>query len=351
MSTTPNTAPDLNELPRETFNNRSMDIQDELLRGTTDIHIHSGPWLKSCPGRMDPIQLAESARAAGMRSVVYYDHTLGVSSGTAQIVNRHVPGIEVYGGIILTTNLGGLNPRAVKTALYYGDGARFVHFGCHCTHFMVSHEGSYVDGKPVRFVDQYPKFAKDELSKSVRIPLEDPIPDELAEILQLIADHPHVHLNTGHVSAEETIRLVDLALQFGIKKIVIAHPARPRLTLDQQKELVKKGALLEACVSDWMFQKGLPRSNYYVEAELRDQIAGIASAPTVYNGIVPWANMMREIGLEHFVVGTDYGIRSVPTPAEGMRTMISALLDLEFTYEEITTLLKTNNEKLLDIAE
>lgn len=351
MTKTAETRPDAGpKLPRETFFDRSMDLPDELVYGTTDIHIHGGPWLKSCPGRLDPFQIAEQAKAVGMKGIVLYDHTLGVSSGTAQLVSRQVPGIEVFGGIILTSNLGGLNPRAVKTALYYGSGARFVHFGAHCTHYMASHEGSYVDGKPVYFKDRYPKFAKDELSRAIRIPLEGQIGDDLAEILQLIADHPHVHLNTGHISAEEAIRLVDLALEFGIRKIVVAHPCRVRLSTEQQKGMAKKGVMLEGCVSDWMFHRGLPRSNYYVEPEWADQIAGIASAPEAFSGIVPWARQIREIGIEHFVVGTDYGIRSGPTPAEGMRILVSSLLDLEFTPEEIHTLVKTNPEQLLDMS-
>lgn len=144
MTDTPETA---KPLPRETFYSRSMSLPDELMVGTTDIHVHSGPWLKSCPGRLTPFQIAEQAKAAGMKALVLYDHTLGVSNGTSQLVNWQVPGIEIFGGIILTSNFGGLNPRAVKTALYYGAGARFVHFGAHCTHYMASHEGSFIDGK------------------------------------------------------------------------------------------------------------------------------------------------------------------------------------------------------------
>ena len=137
----------------ETFHNRSMELPDELLRGTIDSHIHSGPWLKSCPGRLDPFQIAEQAKDAGMRAVVFYDHTLGNSAGTAYLVQRKVPEIEVYGGLILTSCLGGMNPRSVKTALHYGAGARFIHFGAHCTYHMASREGAYVEGKPIPFKD------------------------------------------------------------------------------------------------------------------------------------------------------------------------------------------------------
>ncbi|GED90848.1 DUF6282 family protein [Streptomyces sp. 6-11-2] len=95
-----------------------------------------------------------------------------------------MPGIDVFDGIIMTSVLGGMNPRTVKTALGYGAGARLVHFGAHCTHFIASHDGSYVDGKPVPFKDQYPEFER-ELDISVRILLDGPVPDDLAEILGL----------------------------------------------------------------------------------------------------------------------------------------------------------------------
>jgi len=332
----------------ETFRARSYELPDELVRGTIDTHIHSGPWLTSCPGRLDPIQIAEQAKAVGMKALVYYDHTLGNSAGTAWLVNRAVPGIEVFGGIILTSCLGGMNPRAVKTALYYGAGAKFVHFGAHCTYHLASREGVLIDGKPVRFKDLYPKFAQEELSRAIRIPLEDPIPPELEEILQLVADHPHVYLNTGHVSPEETMRLVELAQRFGIKKIVVPHPARALLSADQQRSLAKQGVFLEGGVSDWMFHRGLPRTNYYIEREWADEIAGIANNPE-FSGIRPWAKQIREIGVEHFILATDYGIRSAPAPAEGMRLLISSLLDLEFAPEEIHRMVKVNPARLLDL--
>jgi hypothetical protein len=283
-----------------------------------------------------------------MRAVMFYDHTLGISTGTAWMASRAVPGIEVYGGIILTSCLGGMNPRAVKTALSYGSGARFVHFGAHCTQFMASREGSFVDGEPVPFKDQYPEFAAEELSRAIRIPLDGDIPAELSEILSLIAEHPDVHLNTGHVSADEAMRLVDLAIHHGISKIVVAHPCRGRLSTDQQRTLADKGVLLEGAVSDWMFHRGLPRTNYYVEREWADQIAGIANAPA-YSGIVPWAEQIRAIGVDNFVLGTDYGIGSGPTPVEGMRLLVSSLLDTGFDVDDIETMVKRNPARLLGL--
>lgn len=326
-----------------------MALPDELMVGTSDVHVHSGPWLKTCPGRLDPFQIAEHARDAGMRALTFYDHTLGISCGTSMLIKRQVPGIEIFGGLIMTTALGGLNPRAVKTALNYGDGAKFVHFGAHCTHYMASHEGSFVNGKPVPFKDQYPNFAREELSRAIRIPIDAPAPAELMDILHLIAERPDVHLNTGHISVDEAFRLIDLAQEVGIQKIVVAHPCRGRMTIEQQKQLAAKGVWLEGAVSDWLFHRGLPRTNYYAEPELADEIAGIANAPE-FAGIVPWAKQIREIGIEHFVLGTDYGIGSGPTPREGMRILISSLLDLSFTPDEIHTMIRANPDSLLGLA-
>ncbi|ABE37099.1 hypothetical protein DR64_8569 [Paraburkholderia xenovorans LB400] len=327
---------------------RTIELPDELLVGAIDTHIHSGPWLKSCPGRLDPFQIAEQAKQAGMRAVVFYDHTFGNSAGTSWMVRRSVPGIDVYGGIILTTNFGGMNPRAVKTALHYGDGAKFVHFGTHCTYHMASREGSYVDGKPVPFKDLYPKFAEQELARAIRIPLDGPVPGELEEILGLVAGHPDVYLNTGHISPGEVMRLAELAERFGIRKMIVAHPARAWLSTAQQKDLSARGFFLEGSVSDWLFHRGLPRTNYYVEREYADEIAGIANEPQ-FQGVVQWASQLREVGLANVVLGTDYGIGSCPAPREGMRLLISTLLDLQFSLAEIELLTRRNPARLLGL--
>ncbi|MDF2964338.1 MAG: hypothetical protein K0S39_6073, partial [Paenibacillus sp.] len=194
----------------ETFYNRSMELPDELLIGAIDSHVHAGPVLNSNPGHLDPLQVAQEAAAAGMKSIVYYD-VFGWASGTAWMVNRHVKGIQTFGGYLMNSCHGGMNPRAVKTALHLEGGCRFISFGSHCTYYSASRESAFIDGKLVPFKDAYPKFAAEELSRATRIPLDGPIPPELDEILAMIAEHPQVYLNTGHVSVDEALKLLDLA--------------------------------------------------------------------------------------------------------------------------------------------
>ncbi len=333
----------------ETYYNRSMDLPRELLRGTIDIHVHAGPHLTSSPRSVDPMEAALQAKEVGMRAIVYMD-VMENSGGIAWLLNRHVDGIELFGGLILNTVYGGMNPRAVRTALYYGDGAKFVSFGAHSTYHLASQEGRMVDGDPVLLQDLYPKFAEQELARAIRIPLEDPVPADLDEILKMLGEHPDVYLNTGHVSAEEALRLIELAPRYGIEldRVLVAHVARNDMTMEQQQQVAEAGAWLEGTYADCgVYPGGIGRTHYYPEQEYINQLS--ISGPGAPRNVGDLGRQIREIGVEHFILGTDYGIRGVATPVEGMRQLIANLLDMEFSIEEIRMLTAGNAAKLLGL--
>lgn len=328
----------------ESFYKRSMELPDDMLVGAIDSHVHAGPVLSSNPGHLDPIEAALDARAAGMRSIVYYS-VFGEASGVAWMANRHVPGVKTFGGYLMNSGDGGMNPRAVKTALFMEGGCRFISFGSHCTYYQASRECTLVDGKLVPLSEVYPKFRDEELSRAIRIPLSDPIPSELDEILSMIAEKPEVYLNTGHVSVEEAFRILDLAERYGIKKVLIAHPVRGQMTIEQQKAAAARGAWLEGCLVDW-YAPAIAKTHYYVEKEYMD-LNGCQ--PHMVQGATVWMNTIREVGPEHFVLGTDYGVRGLPTPSEGMRVLITGLLDSEFTPAEVRKMTSTNPAKLIGL--
>lgn len=330
----------------ETFYTRSMDLPYELLQGAIDIHVHAGPHLVSSPRRLDPFQAAEEAKVAGMRALVYMD-VFKESAGTAWIVQRQISGINLFGGLIISSNYDGLNLRSIKTALDYGAGAKFVSLGAHSTHYLVSREGKMVDGIAMPYKDLYPKFAQEELSRAVRVPIEDPIPEAWEDLFGLLAEHPDVYLNTGHVSAEEALRVVELAQRFGIKRVLVAHFARRRMTLEQQKLAVSQGAMLESAFADHVYPSGMPRTHYYVEKEYLSGV--VANDKTKPNGLGLLKEDIMAIGTEHFVLCSDYGIRGTPTPVEGMRQFIAALLDLDFSNQDIQALTSHNPARLLGL--
>ena len=93
---------------------RSYQRSLDLLKGSIDLHVHAGPHLVSSPRSVNPVQAAIEARDAGMRAIAYMC-VFNWSVGTSWIVNETVPDFSTYGGIILNTVFGGMNPRAVKT--------------------------------------------------------------------------------------------------------------------------------------------------------------------------------------------------------------------------------------------
>src|SRR5436190_16216768 len=79
--------------------------------GTIDMHVHSHP---DVFGRnMDDIDVARIAQAKGMRGIVLKNHVT-TTADRAALVMKVVPGIEVYGGIVLNKAVGGVNPDAVE---------------------------------------------------------------------------------------------------------------------------------------------------------------------------------------------------------------------------------------------
>jgi hypothetical protein len=342
---------------------RSMDLASRLLEGAIDLHVHPGPHLGSSPRRLDPFETAAQARAAGMRALVYMD-VFEMSCGTSWLVNRwlaatadapdRAPGgapFATYGGIILNTVYGGLNPRAVRTALAYGDGAAFVSFGAHSTHFKASTEGRIVDGVPRLFSDLDPHFADRELRRTIRIPLSGAVPPDLDAILSLLAEHPHVYLLTGHVSGPEALRLVELAARYGIRRVLVSGLAVEELSLDEQRAAVGGGALLERSIAQYIGTEGIPKTHYYVERAYMDELVyDPAFRRTKHGGLRGLRAQIDAVGAEHLLISSDYGVRSLPPPVEGMRQAIACLLDLDVDVPSIRTMTRDNPARLLGLA-
>src|SRR5712692_2442297 len=87
------------------------------LIGLIDPHVHTAP--EHIPRLLDDLSLARQARDAGMAGVLIKSHTT-LTADRAVIAARAVPGIRIWGGLVLNRAVGGLNPAAVENALAYG---------------------------------------------------------------------------------------------------------------------------------------------------------------------------------------------------------------------------------------
>jgi hypothetical protein len=80
-------------------------------QGAIDFHVHSEP---DVFGRsMDDIDVAVLAKRKGMRGLVLKNHVT-MTADRAVLIMKMVPGIEIFGGIVLNNAVGGINPAAVE---------------------------------------------------------------------------------------------------------------------------------------------------------------------------------------------------------------------------------------------
>ena len=94
--------------------------------GVIDMHTHTHP---DVFGRsIDDVDLATLAKARGMRGIVIKNH-ISETASRAALAMKAVPGIEVWGGIVLNNAVGGINPVAVEWMhRFYGSRGKVV--GC-----------------------------------------------------------------------------------------------------------------------------------------------------------------------------------------------------------------------------
>jgi len=325
---------------------RSLELSKALLKGAIDIHVHAGPHLPSSPRRVDPVQAAVQARDAGMRAIVFMD-VFEMSNGISWLVNRVVPDFKTYGGLIMNTVYGGMNPRSVKTAISYGDGAKFISFGAHSTYYQAAREGRTINGKFTPLSELYPKFKVEELDRSIRIPINESPNEQLDEILRLIAENSQIYMITGHVSVEEALRLLTFSEQYGIKKVVVSSAVVKDASLVALKKMAEKGALIEYTLAAYTHTTPIPKTHYYVEREYASIDEGMSEGPT--SGVRLVAEQIQQLGAEHCIICTDFGVYTLPEPVEGLREFIACLLDLGVSTEDITKLVRTNPERLLGL--
>jgi len=86
----------------------------ELLKGSCDLHDHTGPAMFE--RLVDDFEAAKQAGDAGMKAIVLKDHH-DDTSRRAYLTRKVVPGIEVFGSVVLNYWTGGLNPFAVDVAI------------------------------------------------------------------------------------------------------------------------------------------------------------------------------------------------------------------------------------------
>src|SRR5690606_4444889 len=118
---------------------------DPVLQGAIDVHAHLDPdgFGPGNNGRgYDVLEMAEMARATGMRGFVIKQH-YDQSADSAYLLRELYPDLEVFGGIGTNFATGGLNPAAIRQmAEVKGGWGRIVWMPTWDAKFYVENHGN-----------------------------------------------------------------------------------------------------------------------------------------------------------------------------------------------------------------
>ena len=294
--------------------------EKEFIKGGYDLHVHSAPDV--LPRRMDDIEMAQRIEQSGMAGYAIKSHYF-CTSERAQLINQQFPACDAIGTITLNSSVGGINPTAMEMAAR--SGVKLVWFPtCDAANEMTH----VFDGNPNKKLPYWAQIVLQMKEAGIQAPvirildeygkLKAPVYD----VLDIIAKYDII-LATGHVSHEEAFALVRTAKERGVSKIVVTHVDFPTTfyTVEEQKELVSLGAIMEHCYTTWA------------------------------TGKVDFAQteaMIREIGPDHCILATDLGQKTAIYPDEGMAEFGKRLYECGFTLDQIRTMTVKNPRALLN---
>ncbi len=141
---------------------------------------------------------------------------------------------------------------------------------------------------------------------------------QLAEVLRICADQDLI-LASGHYPYSDTKVVMEEAKRVGVKRMEIIHPAHihSKTLISEMKEAASEGIKL--------MLSGL----------------GTTTFPLHETGPVYAVRIIKEVGADHLVYGSDYGQVHNPTHLVGTEWTIKLLLAYGATKEEIKKVFQT----------
>ncbi|MCK1708308.1 MULTISPECIES: DUF6282 family protein [unclassified Bradyrhizobium] len=192
-----------------------------------DTHVHAAP---DVFGRsLDDEEVATLYKSRGLESLVLKNHVVPTAD-RAWFARKHVAGLKVFGGVVLNSPVGGINPDAVNWMWRMQGGfGRVVWFPTfdadnHVKHFKDAPEG-------IKVLD-----ANGKVLPAVR------------EVLKICAEQKLV-VQTGHLSPSEALAVIEAGRDAGVDRMVVTHAQFEVVNMDfeQMKKAASMGAKLELC--------------------------------------------------------------------------------------------------------
>lgn len=283
--------------------------------GVVDMHVHSHP---DVFGRnMDDVDVANIAKARGMRGIVLKNH-ISETASRAALAMKAVPGIEIFGGIVLNKAVGGVNPDAVEWMhRVYGGRGKIVWL-------------------PTFESDRHVKtFGKPD-DKGLVVAPGGVVTPEMEAILKIIA-RENLVLATGHIHPEEIIAVVRRGRELGVKNMIVTHGLTnvPGMTMAQAKQVVDMGAMIEVCFLQFLAGPNAPLA--FLTHWTQINAKHVAQA-------------IKEFGARGLVVSSDLGQSANMTHPDGLEVAIGAMKREGISDADIDIMMRRNPARLLGLA-
>ena len=291
------------------------DDVDDLMENAIDCHAHGGS---------DPFnrllledEIAFDYSKENMRAVVFKTW-FTPSASRIQLVQKYLDQwaeqnetrpVEIFGGITLNQSVGGINPNAVKRCLGF-PGFKYVWMPMVDSYHHRRIVFDDWSGKGLRLLDDSGKVLP-----------------ALTDVLKIAADNDLV-VATGHFPYDPDHKaMLEEAKRVGVKRMEIIHPAHIhcKTSIAQMKEAASEGVKL--------MLSGL----------------GTTTFPLHETGPVYAVKMIKEVGADNIVYGSDYGQIHNPPHVVGTRWLIKLLLSYGATKDEVRKVMQETPAKHLGL--
>jgi hypothetical protein len=279
-------------------------LRAQSLQGVFDIHAHCDPDV--VPRSIDALNLVRLAKQKGFRGLVLKNHYEPTASWAA-LARQEVPGVEVFGGIVLNRAVGGVNPAAVER--------------------MANVKGNYgrVVWMPTFDSENHVRVTK-ESRPFVSVSRNGSLLPEVLQVFEIIAKRNLV-LATGHSTPAEVLMMIREAKKRGVNSIVVTHAMIKYVAMSPQQiqEAARLGVMVEFVAN------GILGLNKEFEART-------------------YASTMKQTGWDSVILSSDFGQQGNPLHPDGLEQVFRLLRAEGVTEEQLNRAIKHNPARLLSIS-
>jgi hypothetical protein len=304
-----------------------LGLTDPALVGAIDVHLHVDPDAPGTGGVIRAIDVFEATRIAaarGMRGFVFKTHQDTGSASLAYMVRKHVsPTFDIFARMASNYATGGINVAALEHFTQIKGGwARIFEMPTRDSITATTRPGS-MDRENLAKARPWMLMMPPETPPFIAVSRNGDLLPEVKHLIGVLAkirtidSNGRMVLATGHATPEEHLLLAREGRKQGLN-VLLTHPG----DIPQLPEVAQLGAFIEVTAS----------RIYKNEAGRKEAAA-----------------LIRKVGAEHIVVGTDCGQTTNVYPTDCLVLAARGLRAQGITPREIDLMYKINPAKLLNL--